>query len=430
MKLRTLRSQLHKADPFWNHNKVHIYCERFGNMFSHHARWTDKAEKFEFIVDNKLDIIKPKKEILSFIDSWISRYGPEATIQDVLRNTRKKPDSQPDQGSGGEGQQNGASDSSSQQSQSQARQNRKTGSSGRSTRGSRGGKPGQKASKGLRPGNRARASSRRNPTRSSSSRKHSAASASSSGNQQGSGKGISTSNKLGKFPTGLEGTGALRDHPAGICATTADVSHLRRNKLASKCSSLVKRLIQGQDVAISETKGTVSGKKLMKELTTRRCRLDSIHKKNRAKKDILILVDVSPSCSSNCKESLATATQIVKDFRGRAQLVVHSNGWPVELAGNRLDPDSMPDYYGRSTSKDVAEWVQTYNWGLILVLGDSDVLWLLKELDDPQTRMIWLDRPGAGVNRSYIWQAELPHCEHFVGVYNVHDTVTALKKLR
>lgn len=109
---------------------------------------------------------------------------------------------------------------------------------------------------------------------------------------------------------------------------------------------------------------------------------------------ILILADVSGSCSGFADKSLMVAQAVAKAGIGGADVIIvaHSNGNPVEWSVNGKRAESLDVDWGESLRwyEDV---LRRFNLEAVIALGDWDAEWLYHHLAELTSvkKFIWLD---------------------------------------
>lgn len=109
---------------------------------------------------------------------------------------------------------------------------------------------------------------------------------------------------------------------------------------------------------------------------------------------ILILADVSGSCSGFADKSLMVVQAVAKAGVGGADIIIvaHSNGNPVEWAANGKRSQPVDVAWGESLQwyNDV---LRQFNLEVVIALGDWDAEWLYHHLAELSSvkRFIWLD---------------------------------------
>jgi hypothetical protein len=176
----------------------------------------------------------------------------------------------------------------------------------------------------------------------------------------------------------------------------------------------------------------VSGKRLVRELTTRRVALSRARREEVLPAVRLILCDVSGSCSAAAPATVAAAQALVKDQDARCVVVLHSNGYPVSWLGDGGDLPDCPE--GSEVGVTLAWWdrlVAGRAVSGVVWLGDSDGLWVLDHLA-PQAPVVWLDshcsRSGLhAAPKSAVAQLNFRPIAWWWGVNNARSTAIALR---
>lgn len=159
-------------------------------------------------------------------------------------------------------------------------------------------------------------------------------------------------------------------------------SNLRRAKKLSKearrVMELLKRLIYDLDIdPHGQPSPRYHGGRFVKELVTSRYQLSRARREELIHKTILLLPDVSGSCSTVCQDTLAAcdALALVDD---RVRVITHSNGW----------------IYDRHTGRHGAEITSQINpreISVAIALGDWDAGYYYQVICEAGARFVWLD---------------------------------------
>jgi hypothetical protein len=131
------------------------------------------------------------------------------------------------------------------------------------------------------------------------------------------------------------------------------------------------------------------------------CRSDwVVRREEQGRPALLVLVDVSGSCSRFCGDSVRIAAAVAADGLQGADVlvVVHSNGYPEEAAINNESLPEPPRFvrYGEDTVPILAwygQHVASRDIRHVVVIGDGDGEWLYRDLAHRATveRVLWLD---------------------------------------
>lgn len=192
------------------------------------------------------------------------------------------------------------------------------------------------------------------------------------------------------------------------------------------------------------------GARLVREIASRRYALARARREEHEPPAVLLLVDVSGSCSAAADETCAAA-MLVSARRPETMVVWHSNGMPHRF-GRGVAPDGMPPGDAIDVCRRVYDAYSRYvddGWkreeGILLgwyrqllsdhelvgvvAWGDTDALWLYRELGRIAP-LIWLDSYTAssvGVVRPYRDTEGVPQCRRWVGVNSARGTAIALR---
>lgn len=145
------------------------------------------------------------------------------------------------------------------------------------------------------------------------------------------------------------------------------------------------------DNAGQEISPRLSGKRLVRELVSKRVNLARARREELQPGTKVLMCDVSGSCSAVCRETLAACAAVAK-ADPQVVVVVHSNGYPEQVVGQAAAGIAVSKKYGDATGK-AAFWTRlmeqcrvigTINW------GDWDAGEELKLLAE-RAPLVWLD---------------------------------------
>lgn len=197
-----------------------------------------------------------------------------------------------------------------------------------------------------------------------------------------------------------EGAVTLRSSPSatprpvwgGVTASAFDEAIREADPKATRETvRLLRRLLsETMPGAHGDPSPRINSKRLVTELISRRCALSRARREEMEPAIIVLLCDVSGSCSATSAETLAACQEIARRDPA-VEVVVHTNGFPLEHFDGRrwsqcstLDGDAQL-YDQILTGRTVAG---TVAW------GDSDAAWILSVLAE-QAPLIWLDSYSA-----------------------------------
>ncbi len=162
-------------------------------------------------------------------------------------------------------------------------------------------------------------------------------------------------------------------------------------RIANQARKVLARLLEDGE---SETGPRWDYTEFCKRLKTARS-VYPARKEEEGRPAILVLADVSGSCSGFSEESVVVAKAVATMGVSGADVIVvtHSNGYPTEIQVNQAAPVDAD----ARTDKETAAWYENilkrYNVEVVVALGDWDAEWLYRHLADlPQlTKLAWLD---------------------------------------
>lgn len=122
------------------------------------------------------------------------------------------------------------------------------------------------------------------------------------------------------------------------------------------------------DVDADELSPRVDGRRLVRELVSRRVKLAAARRREFVLGQFVAVVDVSGSCAVACRPSLAAAQALCAEMPERVGLIVHSNGELIETHG-RAKSWGLPDAR-------VLDGLETWASTMAKQSKISGVLWL------------------------------------------------------
>lgn len=122
------------------------------------------------------------------------------------------------------------------------------------------------------------------------------------------------------------------------------------------------------DADADELSPRIDGRRLVRELVTRRTKLAAVRRREFVPGQFVIIVDVSGSCAVTCRPSLAAAQALCTEMPERAGLIVHSNGELTETHGRAKS-------WGLPNAR-VIDGLETWATTMAKQVKISGVLWL------------------------------------------------------
>lgn len=188
----------------------------------------------------------------------------------------------------------------------------------------------------------------------------------------------------------------------------------------------------------------VSGKRVVKELITRRYSLPKMRGKSiTSKRKSLIMVDVSGSCSSSSPSTNAAAKAVFEAAPDLVVVMYHMNGCYIEHLGEMpagMEYETKVTYYNEYPSFHAPLYWEA-NWGLVINFGDDDAEEQLAKLVEHGATLLQLDSycknvTGFQFQEKQSQKREKAHAKNggryllFTGCDNADDLVSAMKILR
>ena len=168
----------------------------------------------------------------------------------------------------------------------------------------------------------------------------------------------------------------------GWCVQRAKVYALaaRMRPDAAKLAAALRQWITALDIGLTASP-RLDGRRLVRERAVRRWALQ----RARRREDIplvVLLTDVSGSCSAVCNDTTAACLAVASVMPDRVAVVEHSNGY--------LDDRDTPH---------VLSWLDKHHRGRqiggVVAWGDWDAAWVYEELVTRGATLAWLDSWGA-----------------------------------
>jgi hypothetical protein len=156
----------------------------------------------------------------------------------------------------------------------------------------------------------------------------------------------------------------------------------------------MERILRSFEVGVfGEASPRIDEEKLVRELVTKRYRLSHARREELEQSQILIMVDVSGSCSAAAPATLAAAAELA-DAMDNVLIIVHVNGEPLECAGDVAGIPRIPD---GDRGDDLTWWREVLDRASlagVVNFGDWDADWVLEEVAAAGP-LIWLDSYAA-----------------------------------
>ncbi len=197
----------------------------------------------------------------------------------------------------------------------------------------------------------------------------------------------------------------------GVNAEIRSYRDLRNAEKRKEVQRLVKEIIRlckqeaGTD---GDESPRLNGKKLVTELVTKRYSLNRCRKEEVSKMPVLLMVDVSGSCSASAGGNLE-ACLIAQELEPELiQVVTHSNGFPEQAQGEFLEAI----YTGkRQKSYDDpvyhVEYYTQQEWSLVINFGDADAMLELEAMAEKGANILVLDSFRAKAGQAHLSDREL-----------------------
>ena len=202
--------------------------------------------------------------------------------------------------------------------------------------------------------------------------------------------------------------------------------------LASRIKTSLSRIVNAyQAGATGKKTPRIGSRKLITELVSRRYAINRARKEEAEIRPVLIMCDVSGSCSASAQETLKASLSLVEAMPDLVQLVVHTNGYPREIAG-KFFADIPTSKFGYLDSFDTVErlksWYLQEEWGLVINFGDEDANFILAPISQKAKKLVWLDSYGAKKIGIHPCKEKFPDFKNEVvqKVNGVNDAQTAL----
>jgi hypothetical protein len=198
---------------------------------------------------------------------------------------------------------------------------------------------------------------------------------------------------LKEFLQDLSQSGRKSSHAVTTLEETAPVKDKFTIKLVNELQKLVdKEFGQG------EMSPRIDGKKLIKELVSRRVKLSNAYKEELEVKRVLLMVDVSGSCSASAGGNLEACRAIYETNPDKVALVLHANGTPSEVLG--YDPYEHAYSWDEDFIKSINYYTKE-SWALVINFGDDDALDHLNAMHEKGAKILVLDSYCARSGEAY-----------------------------
>lgn len=191
----------------------------------------------------------------------------------------------------------------------------------------------------------------------------------------------------------------------------------------------IKRIFNKWDIDGIEPSPRLSAKKLTKEIVSKRHQITRAKKEELGQKYVLLLCDVSGSCSASAPETLKACVSVRRLWPEKVGVIVHSNGVIFEWELPGAIAAKLKSKAGRDATLHEIVALKDLIGGAI-AFGDSDALYCYKELLKAGTKLIWLDSYGARVKGLIRHETSIPHLEYWTGINNGTRAAIALRQLQ
>lgn len=203
-------------------------------------------------------------------------------------------------------------------------------------------------------------------------------------------------------PTGAESSAsAAASHTPRACyggqfatlesAWRAVVRDAKQRRAARRLARQLRRLFAGWGCGGLDESPRLEVRRLVEHLAARRGQLGRCVRRELQQEVILLLADVSGSCSAHAADTVAAIAEVAR-ADGRVVLVTHSNGMPLEIAGRACS--SLPPVDGSSDAWWTRALAQLDAHGArvvgVVAFGDSDAAWIYRVLAE-RAPLVWLD---------------------------------------
>jgi hypothetical protein len=163
--------------------------------------------------------------------------------------------------------------------------------------------------------------------------------------------------------------------------------------------------------------------RLVREISSKRYALNRCRKNEQGKLPILIMVDVSGSCSASAGGNLEAAIAIQRKLPEAITVVIHSNGYPERVYGKGLIiPDNHRIWY--NPNFDSISFYTSQKWSMVINLGDSHAHKEMIGMQENGAKIFLVDSYGAKGGKVFEMKDDYPHVG---GVNDTTDLWVALK---
>lgn len=159
-------------------------------------------------------------------------------------------------------------------------------------------------------------------------------------------------------------------------------------KLGRRFTDALRKMIKLQVSTRGDRSPRILPRKLVREIVTKRCNLAATRREELDIRPILLMCDVSGSCSAVCADTLKACLDIQAEMPELVQVVVHSNGMPCEAQGRFIT--QVSDEWERRI-----EAYTSHNWAFVVNFGDDDAIDVLQAIHDNGAKIVQFDSFGA-----------------------------------
>ena len=162
----------------------------------------------------------------------------------------------------------------------------------------------------------------------------------------------------------------------------ADLLARSEGRAAREVRRAIERLVKALDIGGIDESPRLDGCRLVRELRSRRYQIARAHRRELTQPLIVLLCDVSGSCSAVCNETLAACVAVEDSLDGDVVVLRHSNGMLC-----------MPGTDYHVSTATISAWVaeQTRPIGAVVAFGDWDAGDHYRALCEAGADLVWLD---------------------------------------
>lgn len=223
----------------------------------------------------------------------------------------------------------------------------------------------------------------------------------------------------------------------------------KQRRAARRLARRLSRLFASWTVGGLDESPRLDPRRLVEHLVSRRGQLARCVRRERQRELILLLVDVSGSCSAHAEDTVAAIAEVAR-HDDRVVLISHSNGVPLQIDGGRSGerfvlPEGVNENgysFAYSDLETVClQWwrdlVARYRVVGTVAFGDNDAAWVYAVLAS-LAPLVWLDsytkkvgvRDMTRLIRSQSWpRAARERIRYFVGVGDAASADEALREV-